>query len=562
MDVVSPYVKLERSGTSLKGRCPFHSEKTPSFFVSPDRGSYHCFGCGVGGDMFTFIQEIEGVDFKGALKLLADKAGVTIVFEKSQNTDSRDRLYTLLEDVTLFYVRALSDQKGVQKYLKERGLLDKTIQDFRIGWAPDGWGSTTEYLKKKSYTEKEIEEAGLAKKGDRGLYDRFRSRIMFPIFDATGRVVAFSGRIFSDTGAYSEAPKYINSPETVLFHKSKILYGYDRAKQAIRKLNFSILVEGQIDLVMSHQSGWGNTVAVSGTALTPEHVALLKRMSDNIVVALDADSAGILAATKSAHMALRNGMEVKVAGLPVGNDPADIIVEGGAEAWKKIIRESKHIISFLLEVLEREARDARSFQKAVEQTVLPFVRDTENPIDKEKFIHLVGDSVGVSDEAIKLALERIPLAHDTSIERNSTRAPSIHMVREEIKYEPRIRQLWGIVLWQKLSKKASIEPSSVEKEIERILGKETYLALEKILSKDKDALVFAAEDLYKDDEHLERSIDDLLHMIEKQEIQKKLSAATRSLKQAEHEGQEALVEQALEACKKYTEELAKIQAKG
>ncbi|TSC61122.1 MAG: DNA primase, partial [Parcubacteria group bacterium Athens0416_74] len=258
VDVVSQYVKLERAGASLRARCPFHAERTPSFHVSPDRGTYHCFGCNVGGDIFTFVQEIEGLDFKGALKILAEKAGVEIVYDKKGVRDDRERLFELLEVATIYYAGKLTEE--AKKYLKERGVEDATMQAFRLGWAGDAWTDASDFLKSKKFSDAELVDAGLAKKSEREsagwrITDKFRNRILFPISDSAGRVVGFSGRIFGEK-ASPEAPKYLNSPETPLFHKSRILYGFDRAKVAIRKHNFSILVEGQMDLILSHQAGW------------------------------------------------------------------------------------------------------------------------------------------------------------------------------------------------------------------------------------------------------------------------------------------------------------------
>ena len=274
VDVVSQYLKLERSGGSLRARCPFHAERTPSFFVSPERGTYHCFGCNAGGDIFSFVEQIEGLDFKGALKVLAEKAGVPLVYERPEKRDSRDRLFELLETAAIFYASRLNDSS--REYLAKRGITEGTLKSFRVGLAEEAWSAASDYLREKGFSEKEIIETGIAKKGERGMLDKFRNRIMFPIADSAGRIVGFSGRIFPGTtspkdlatgqvertdGGF-EPPKYMNSPETPLFHKSQILYGFDRAKQAIRKHNCAVLVEGQLDLLASHQAGWGNTVAV------------------------------------------------------------------------------------------------------------------------------------------------------------------------------------------------------------------------------------------------------------------------------------------------------------
>src|SRR3990167_7961363 len=410
VDVVSQYVKLERAGSSLRARCPFHAERTPSFHVSPDRGTYHCFGCNVGGDIFSFVEAIEGLDFKGALKVLAEKAGVEIVYERGGKgeKDERERMFELLEVATIFYTSRLSEP--AKKYLKERGVSEATVKEFRLGLAGDAWSDASEYIKAKKYSDREILEAGLAKKNERGnLTDKFRNRILFPISDSAGRVVGFSGRTFGEK-ASPEAPKYLNSPETPLFHKSRILYGLDRAKTAIRKHNCAVLVEDRKSVVASHQAGWSNTVAVSGTAFTTEHAQIIKRLSDNLVLALDADEAGIKAAGRAARAALQGGLNVKVAQLPSGTDPADLILKEGAETWRAAIRDSKDIITFLLDVLHEHLPQADKFRRAVEQVVLPFLSDMQSPIERETHVREIAKRLGVSEAAVSEALANMPVS--------------------------------------------------------------------------------------------------------------------------------------------------------
>ena len=566
VDVVSQYVKLERAGSSFKGRCPFHSEKTPSFFVSPDRGTYHCFGCDVGGDMFTFIQEIEGIDFKGALQLLADKAGVQVVYERGEKKDARDKLYTLIETATLFFIRELDEKHKARAYLHERGIVDETIQSFRIGFAPDSWSALLEHLKEKGYTQREIEIAGLVKKGERGVYDRFRSRIMFPIMDSAGRVVAFSGRhletrdsdvlVKKDKGI--EPAKYINSPETPLFRKSHILYGYDRARQHIRKLNFSILVEGQMDLISSHQAGWPNTIAVSGTALTEHHITLLKRMSDNLLIALDADAAGVAAATKSARSALKAGMEVKVAELPEGMDPSDLIQKEGKGAWKSSIKKSKHIITFLLDVLERNAKDERHFQKSVERVVLPFLHSTENPLDKESFKRVIAERLNVSESAIDAAMNMLP-KEDSQEEYGRAEMKEVKDEKKGTLIHPRVRQLWGVILWQKNIKKPHIDVREVEKRLFEIIGKETAIILNAMNEAEKQKLLFAVESVYGGSGELQKSTEEFLRIIEEDILKQKLIEATIHIRTAENKGDTEKEAQLKEAHKIYTDRLAELR---
>jgi DNA primase len=313
LDVISPYVELHRAGKNFKGKSPFTAEKTPSFYVSPDRGMYYCFSTSQGGDMFTFIQAMEGVDFRGALKLLADKAGVELVAEDPKKKTERERWYAAMQDATTYYAEQLEKTPAAKEYLENRGVTTATLQKWQIGFAPGppahGWRMVKDHLEGKGYTKDELFRVGLIKstEGGKEPFDVFRDRIMFPLFDQNGKVVAFSGRILSRD------------------KKSELLFGYDKAKHGIRQLNFSLIVEGQFDVVMAHQAGYTNTVAVSGTALTLHHVQLLERLSDRVVLALDADRAGIAAMKKAAELMLKRGIDVKVAEMPLGADPADII---------------------------------------------------------------------------------------------------------------------------------------------------------------------------------------------------------------------------------------------
>ncbi len=409
IEVVSPYVELHKAGKHYKGCCPFHQEKTPSFTVSPDRGLYHCYGCSAGGDAFTFIQEIEGVDFKGALKILAEKAGVELVAEDPKKKTERDRNYDLLNEAATFFSAELQKKTEALDYLKLRNVSPESVAKWRIGYAPGppehGWRDTKIYLTNKKFTDKELVNVGLIKGFDTGKepYDVFRDRIMFPIFDPSGRVVAFSGRLLTKD---SEAPKYVNSPETELFNKSEILYGYDKAKQGIRQYDFSLIVEGQFDVVMTHQAGYNNAVAVSGTALTAHHVMLLRRLSNRIVLALDGDRAGIAAVKRAADLMLVVGMDVKVARMPENKDPADVICANRDE-FKQIIGQSKHVIEYLLDILEEQNKDERTFKLKVREEILPHIVKIPNRIDQEHFEKIIADRLGTTKESIQFEVKRI-----------------------------------------------------------------------------------------------------------------------------------------------------------
>ncbi|MCB9815020.1 DNA primase [Candidatus Nomurabacteria bacterium] len=409
LDVISPYVELHKAGKNFKGKSPFSAEKTPSFYVSPDRGMYYCFSTSQGGDMFNFVQAMEGVDFKEALKILAQKAGVELIPEDPKKKSEREHLYSALESATVFYSDWLDKEKEAIDYLEKRGVKKDTIAKWRIGFAPGppkyGWRETKEELEKKGFKQDELLKAGLIKttEGGKEPFDVFRDRIMFPMAEPSGKVVAFSGRILHPD---DKASKYVNSPETALYKKSELLYGYDKAKTGIRNLDFSLIVEGQFDVVMCHQAGYSNTVAVSGTALTLHHVQLLERMSEKVVLALDADRAGINAMKKGADLMLRRGLDVKVAELPLGKDPADIILENKDE-FKKFIGKSVHVIEFLLHVLRREIADDRSFKRKVRDEVLPFVLLLPSRIDQEHFVKKIAEAIDSTTDAVRFELERL-----------------------------------------------------------------------------------------------------------------------------------------------------------
>ena len=408
VDVIAPYVELHPAGKNMKGKSPFTNEKTPSFYVSPDRGMYYCFSTSQGGDIFTFVQEMEGVDFKGALKILAEKAGVELVAEDPQKRTERDRQYDVLETATKYFEEYRHKKVGAQKYLEDRGVTPQTIAKWRIGYAPGppdhGWRELRTHLAEKKFTDAEMLKAGLIKGADAGKepYDLFRDRVIFPIFDNAGHVVAYSGRILTKD---SEAPKYVNSPETELFNKSEILYGYDKAKQGIRTMDFALCVEGQFDVVMAHQAGYGNTVAVSGTALTAHHVMLLQRLSNRAVLALDADRAGIAAVKRAAELMLTRGMDVKVVRMPDGEDPADIIQKDATE-FKKMVGKASHVIEYLLDILESQNSDERAFKLKAREEILPYVARIPNRIDAEHFEGVIAERLHTTKDAIHVEVQR------------------------------------------------------------------------------------------------------------------------------------------------------------
>jgi len=401
IDVVAPYIKLTKAGRYHKGLSPFTKEKTPSFFVSPDRGTYYCFSSNQGGDIFTFIEKMEGVDFKGALKILAEKAGVEIVHEAPKKKDARDKLYQAVSLAEQFYREQLQGSDAAKEYAKSRGITGETARDWGIGYAPDDWRTFLTYAEEKGIDIPTLLNAGLIKESDgkKGTYyDRFRNRLMFPIRDIAGRVVGFSGRTMGD-----DAAKYLNSPETDIYKKSELLYGLDKAKQEIRSRGYVLVVEGQMDLILCQQAGFLNTIALSGTAFTQTQMSLVMRFAKNVMLALDSDRAGIASAAKSASLALSMGCKVKVVPMPEGEDPADIIMKN-EKVFADMVKKSVHIIDFLTTHYMHVSKDTRQALELVEKHVLPLVKVIQSPIEREHFVGEVAGRLSVSPASVGEAL--------------------------------------------------------------------------------------------------------------------------------------------------------------
>lgn len=602
-EVVSSYIKLEKVGSNLKAKCPFHNEKTPSFFISADRGTYYCFGCGASGDIFTFVEEFEGLDFKGALKLLAERAGVPLTpfTKESREAESeKEKLYRAMEESTLYFEKNLSENpegksstsygtgKEVFEYLKARGLTEKSIKDFRIGFAKLDWRLLYDHLKSRGFTDKEIERAGLAKKPDdanKAMYDRFRGRIMFPISDSSGRVIAFSGRIFVDD---EKSAKYLNSPETPIFSKSNILYGLDKAKESIRKNNFSILVEGQMDLVLSHQVVFRNTIAVSGTAFTeyslppqsnddnihslniskntPElfdntkALGIVKRLSNNIVLAFDADKAGINATMKAGMIALLLGMDVKVVDMPEGVDPADLISKNGADAWREAIKNSKHIIEFLLyKVLKNYQSDMRKAGREIKEKILPFVNALSSSIEKTYFIKKIGSASGIPEQALEEDLKILEKEFKQEKEEIEEAKEALKTMYRKDYIE---RKLLGIILWQKtLEGKERIESGQgtstmlgsgidtgkILEEMGGILGISPSEIIQKTENSRED-LIFEAEIFYGEGADINKDTEEMLANLKEEYLKEELGRKMRELQNAENSKDSQKSAQILKEC--------------
>jgi DNA primase len=526
VDVLSSYIKLEHSGVNFKARCPFHNEKTPSFFVSPDRNNYYCFGCGAKGDIFSFVEQFEGVDFRGALKMLAEKAGVTLDYEPTEGKDEKEILFSLMEKSMKLYEDELKKNTKAKDYLLSRGITENTIKDWHIGFAPDDW-HFTEMSLKKDFKIEDIEKAGLIKKGDKGYYDRFRGRIMFPLFDTTGRIVAFSGRAFEQP---EDTAKYLNSPETPIFSKSAVLYGLHKAKLGIREKDYSILVEGQVDLLMSHQAGFSNTVATSGTALTEQHLHILKRFSNRIMVAYDADGAGWRASKRAWEMGLALGMEIKIAEIPEGFDPADLILKD-KNMWVEALKNSQHIVDLSIEKVKTDIKDTRLLSKRIREEVLPYVANIESNMEQSHYVKKISELGDFSIESVMQDLQKIKRAQEPSLGKSDENVAEKVFRKDSLE-----RKILGIVYWQDKVLEPQIDREFVKNEVKRIIGVDVFEKIEVELKDVIGDLIFEAESYYPKNELLKKDIIELLKQLEIENLKKVFSIKMKEISQAEKDG--------------------------
>jgi len=533
----------------MVGLCPFHKEKTGSFHVSPERGTWHCFGCGLGGDGFSFIEKIEGVDFKGALKILAEKAGVQITTiyrsEDSEEVSRKERLHALMSRAGEWYAGKFPGSPA-ESYAKKRGLADETIRNWRLGFAPEAWRTLLEALAAEGFSTQELLAAGLIKEADGKpgtYYDRFRNRLMFPIRDAAGRVVAFTGRALAD----DDLAKYLNSPETELYHKSDILFGMDIAKDAIRVRKFTMLVEGQIDVLHAHQAGFTNAVALSGTALTDRHLGLMKRFSENLMLVLDADPAGLKATARSAALALAQGLRVKAARLPKGKDPADLISEDPKDFAKRVT-DAKPIVDFFLAELAEAERDPHRLLRLAEGIVLPLINAIPSPMEREHFVQSAARTLGLSGEAVRESLKRLP--KDFTADRSTTGVQSSGPAPKRSVVESRAEQVLGVI--------QAYPGTPLAERLKSGYCRITEADEPPSVALPESALFYAEQTFGENPD--EKGGDELLNAFEEAVIREAYQKAVGDLRRAEASGDASLVSGMQKQCTKLSARLAALGA--
>lgn len=404
-DVVADYVSLKKSGANYLGLCPFHGEKTPSFNVNPARAIFHCFGCGVGGNVISFIMKMEGLTFPEAVKFLAKRVGVTIeehppTPQEKQRLDEREDLYRITELAVRFYRRILKEEPSGEtgrRYLERRGVDEATAETYRLGFAPDKWDSLTRHLEKQKASLETAEKLGLLRKRDNGgYYDLFRNRLLFTIADPYGKPVGFGGRVLDDT-----LPKYINSPESPIYHKSEILFGVDLAKQAMREKGTAIIVEGYFDHLALYQAGVRDVVASCGTALTSGHLKLLQRYAGKVYTLFDSDSAGKKATFRAMELFLEGGVTASVVELPAGEDPDSFLRKEGNAAFAARVAKARPIFDFFIRdlVSSHDTGSVEGKVKVVEE-LAPHLRRISNLVERDLYLREIARVLGINERTL------------------------------------------------------------------------------------------------------------------------------------------------------------------
>jgi len=576
VDVIREYVPgLKQVGANHKALCPFHKEKTPSFIVSPDKQLWHCFGCDRGGDIFKFIMEIEGMEFKDALRILAKKAGIELKpWDRSLST-KRSRFLKILDLASIFFQKTLESDQGkiAQDYLVKRKVNSSVAEEFKLGYAPDAWDKLLSFLKARGYKEQEIFEAGLTVKKDQRSYDRFRNRLMFPISDVHGNVVGFTGRIL---GKEIEGQgKYVNTPQTLVYDKSRVLYGLSKAKEAIRKQDLCILVEGQVDVIASHQTGVKNVVAVSGSVLALPQINLIKRFSQNIALAFDVDIAGSSATKRGIDLALSSGLNTKIIQLPKGKDP-DECIKSNPEIWKKAISNPSRIMDYYFDsVLKNLDLSKVEDKKEAAKSLLPIISKIFDPVERSHYLGRLAEKLKVDEEILAEAIRK---GKRGAPRRVSTESPK--QGKEKSPEEKSLERLLGLVL--KFPKNISFVLENLESSdigVSRIqtlfiflkvfYNKEVPFSIEKFqkalskkypkLKKQVDILLLGVEKDMLKGEEARKEIADIAKRVKSYALRKRLKGLEFDIRRAERLKDKENINLFSREFKRLSGELAKIE---
>lgn len=553
---IGEYVPLKKTGRNYKGLCPFHPEKTPSFNVSPDRNIFRCFGCGAGGNVFTFLMHAEGMSFVEAVRHLARRAGVEVPApsaEEATDARRRERLLQVTRRAASLYHRYLleaAEAEVARSYVADRGLADDIIEAFELGFAPAGWDFLVTKAQASGVSTQDLEAVGLVVRSERsgGHYDRFRARLIFPIKDHRGEVVGFGGRVLDP---HATEAKYINTPETVLYQKGRLLYGMEKARQAAQDVDELLVTEGYFDVITAHQAGLANIVATLGTALTEQHARLIGRYAQRVTLVFDADQAGVAAARRGADHLVAEGLQVKVMTLPAGEDPDSYLRSAGLEAFTVARKEAKPLIDFLLEELLRAEEAASPAGKGrVARELMPLVGRIPNLVERDEAVRRVAVVLGVREEALRDEFRRL---------RTETRrptapaAPAVAPVGREAMW-PEEELLLRILLQEPAALEAAadlapdvLNDGSLQAICRALLevAEEGEVALARLIDKLPDAELAALAVQLAETPHglddFRVGLRDSLSAIEERALRERVRELEQALKEAEEAGDDAVV---------------------
>lgn len=465
VDLIAEYLTLKPAGSgAFKANCPFHQEKTPSFHISRPRQSWHCFGCDIGGDHFSFIERIEGMEFREALEFLAQKTGVTLPEVDLSQMTKKKRLFEV-NDLAMRFFRAalhhLPQAEGARAYVAKRGIDELSSDLFHLGYAPESWSALTDALQKKGVTTEELLQAGLVIKRESGsgVYDRFRGRLLFPISDVHGHIVGFTGRILTDDKTQA---KYLNSPETALYRKSAVLYGLDLAKAEIRAKDQAVIVEGNMDVLSSHQFGVRQVVAASGTALTAEQLALLKRFTNHLAIAFDQDSAGSAATVRGLDLARQQDFSIKIITLPpeAGKDP-DEACRKDPRLWQQAIADAVSIMEWLYRQAFRRYEGSQPEQKKqIAEALLPEIQRIPHPVERDHWLKRLAKDLGVGESALQAGLGKYVFQQAEPPRKKNLEAPPKEMPTA---FDPD-RRIWALLLADRSIVQQAFAPNGLRME--------------------------------------------------------------------------------------------------
>jgi DNA primase len=555
VDLVSGYVSLKKTGKNHSGLCPFHAEKTPSFSVSPDKQIFHCFGCGAGGDVFKFLELQEGLNFPEAVKKLAASAGITLPTESGspgqdkRSEDERKVLLKIVAEAAEYYRKELEGTAGssARAYLKKRGVNDQVVQDFGLGFSRPEWDGLLRTLKHKGYTPGQMERAGLIVKRSEGEghYDRFRGRLMFPIRDITGNVIAFGGRVMDDS-----LPKYLNSSETPLYSKSNTLYGLNAAKEAGRKQGYFIIVEGYLDAIACHQYGVRNAVATLGTALTEGHLRLMRRFVDKLVLIFDPDPAGVKASLRGFDLFVSSGMKVNVVSLPDNDDPDTYLQKHGQDAFSARLRQSVKFMDFVLAQVVKSGPSA-SIDDKVEKAgeMLGFIAKLPSGIERNHYVKKTAEALDLDEAVLRQEMPqhvKVP-AHQPTGEKTATSGRGHRPKAEEILIHLMLKD---VELAQGL--RGEIEPQDFTDPLFRRIAQRIFEALgagggfdSRTLFRDGEEelnnLISHYSVLDVEYEDPQKHCRDCVDVIKQQDPEKKMKALIKSIQEAEARGDSEMI---------------------